>query len=270
MSELIAHHNPLGKFDYLSVQHIERYKFAISKLNPGMKVLDIACGAGYGTAMLSRYGCITIGADYDEKLVEAAKKVWGIENFIMKANALELPFDDASFDAVVSFETLEHVRDGRRFLSEMHRVIRPGGTFLCSTPNIHYTSHPPYHLKEYKPEEFFVLLQQRFLNVERYGQYFKYSDRLRDLYRWHIVAPMIIPMVSKTGFLLGKIGVKEILKKVVRLNGNTLDNSQIADESSSKSRIEHVLKSRKSEDYKVMPLVDTRWLRIMVAFARRS
>ena len=103
MNSRIEHHNPMGKADYLSIQHIERYRFAISKLSPHMRVLDIACGAGYGTAMLIKYGCKAIGADYDELLLQTARKIWSLKELV-RTDALHLPFDDASFDSVISFE----------------------------------------------------------------------------------------------------------------------------------------------------------------------
>ena len=65
-----------------------------------------------------------------------------------------------AFDAAVSFETIEHLKDGRSFLEEIYRVLCKGGTLICSTPNIRYTSHPPFHIKEYLPEEFYGLVEQ--------------------------------------------------------------------------------------------------------------
>ena len=134
-NEVMARCAPAGRRDYVSIQHIKRYRFAVSMIRPQTKVLDIASGSGYGTAMLKRHGCEVIGADYDETALFEARRLWPTNKFII-ANALSLPFNDNSFDAVVSFETIEHVHDGKQFLSEMHRVLKPKGTFICSTPNI--------------------------------------------------------------------------------------------------------------------------------------
>ena len=108
-------HNPLGKWDYLSIQHLERYKFAIKLLKPGWLVLDIACGTGYGTAMLIDHGCHVIGTDLDSELIVHTVAKYNHKGFII-ANAPDLPFADKSFDAVVSFETIEHVVDGYHFI----------------------------------------------------------------------------------------------------------------------------------------------------------
>ena len=192
------YHDPVGKADYLSLVHLERYLFACATLAPGRRVLDIACGPGYGTGMLLQRGCDAIGADYDEELVCMARSAWGAERFLV-ANALALPFADASFDVVVTFETIEHVSDGAAFLNEMRRVLRPGGLFMCSTPNIRYTTHPVYHLKEYKPEEFFELVRRAFGNVKRYGQYFRLRDYVRD--RGRLVKDRLMSFAVGLGLL---------------------------------------------------------------------
>ncbi|NLF39601.1 class I SAM-dependent methyltransferase [bacterium] len=177
------YHDPVGKSDCLSLTHLERYRFACENLKPGERVLDIACGPGYGSAMLLAHGCNVTGADYDGELVAAAQRAVPHGRFVA-ANALALPFDDGSFDAVVSFETIEHVRNGAAFLGEMHRVLRPGGLLLCSTPNIRHTSHPPYHIKEYRVDEFFELVCRAFGNVETHAQYFRVRDCARDRARF--------------------------------------------------------------------------------------
>lgn len=262
MHEGIEHHNPIGKTDYLSIQHIERYRFAISKLSPGMRVLDIASGAGYGTAMLLKYGCKVVGADYDETLLENALRLCDYKDFI-KADALDLPFDDASFDAVVSFETIEHVEDGRQFLSEMYRVLRPGGIFICSTPNIKYTAHPPFHVKEYEPDEFYNLVEHSFSHIERYGQYFKLVDRAVDLCKWHVRS-----ILARS--VLEKIGIKKILKSILQRNRMVSVDSQIQDIHSAKLWINHVFESKTNKNYKVKPVEDSKWLRIMVTVATKE
>ena len=251
----VEYHIPIGRTDYLSIQHVERYRFAVSRVSPGMKVLDIACGAGYGTAMLLGHGCDVTGADYEDDLWQQAKRFWGYEGFV-KGNALELPFEDASFDAVVSFETIEHVADGDRFLGEMYRVLRPGGIFICSTPNIHYTSHPPFHAKEYEPEEFYKLLRQWFVRMECYGQYFKPMDRLWDM------------VLFTTDSLLNMLGIKALLKSLLRRKRASI-GFRVKDESVD-SWIAHSLEGERNLNYMVNPLLGTRLLRIMVAVARKE
>lgn len=253
----IEYHNPLGSSYYVSLQHVERYRFALTHLSSGQRVLDIACGAGYGTAMISQYGCEVIGADYDDESISTAKASWPHETFV-EANALELPFEDCSFDVVVSYETIEHVSAGDQFLSEMHRVLKPGGTFICSTPNVRYTVHPDYHLKEYEAVEFYELVRRRFIEVGRYAQYFKPSDRLRDVYRWRLYG-RIVSLLEKTRL---KTTLKRLLQKSALKTENSIEGAG--------ADLDHILRSSPDADYDVRPLAGLDWLRIMVVVARKE
>lgn len=176
-------HDPTVRRDYLSIQHLERYIFATKKLRAGMLVLDVACGTGYGAKMLRDHGCRVVGGDLDKGELALASRDAPDIDFVC-LDVLNLPFENDRFDAVVSFETIEHVVEGQRFLDEMHRVLKPGGLFICSTPNIAYTAHPWYHVKEYEPEEFFLLVLNKFGKTEKFGQYFRRLDRLADRVAW--------------------------------------------------------------------------------------
>lgn len=257
MTTQTEYHNPLDSSYYVSTQHVERYRYALTRLIEGQNVLDIACGAGYGTAMISEHGCEAVGADYDDDSITNARASWSQATFT-EANALELPFGDCSFDAVVSYETIEHVYSGEQFLSEMYRVLRPGGTFICSTPNIRYTAHPSYHIKEYEPEEFYKLVQGRFTGVERYAQYFKPLDRVRDLYQWHFYARLVS--------LLKKIRLKPFLKRVLRKNEAQPESSP----ERATVDIKELIRDEPHVDYGVKPFAGFARLRIMVAVARKE
>jgi 2-polyprenyl-3-methyl-5-hydroxy-6-metoxy-1,4-benzoquinol methylase len=259
MADNIEYHNPLGKSDYLSIQHLERYKFAVSRLKPGQRLLDIACGAGYGSALLLKHGCIVVGADYDEQAVGDAQTTYKHGDFV-RTDVLNIPFKDKTFDALVSFETIEHVYDGGRFLSEVYRVLKPGGIFICSTPNLQYTTHPPYHIREYLPDEFYGLVEQRFSQVERYGQYFKPFDRAIDLYYQHFHVCLVT--------LLEKTNIKKPLKRILHLDTRKgLKNRE--DQFIEDAMIEQVLKEDYDSYYRVLPFINTKRLRIMIVVAKR-
>lgn len=200
-------HDPLQRRDYLSIEHVERYRFALSVLRPG-RVLDVASGCGYGTAMLAARGFEAVGVDVDAPSVAAARRRHRHGRFVA-ADGLRLPFADDSFDAVVSFETLEHVTDGKAFLEELRRVLRPGGTLVCSTPNLLFTAHPPGHLVEYRPEGFFALVDRVFGASVRYGQYFRRRDRWRDLYHWHVRGPLVR--------VVDRLGLRPWVRPLVRM-----------------------------------------------------
>ncbi len=176
-----------GHRTFLDRQHIMRYQFARSRIRTGDRVLDMACGTGYGSEYLGRSlnSSRVVGVDVSRNALQRANRHYRRENVdFCRGDGLRTPFPDDSFDTVVSFETLEHVDrpDGRRFLEEIRRLLKPSGQFLCSTPNIEYSSHPPYHDKEYSPGEFFELLGNFFSDVERFCQYERRSDRIRETF----------------------------------------------------------------------------------------
>ncbi len=88
----------------------------------------------------------------------------------VQATVPPLPFPDASFDTVVSFQVIEHVRRDKELVAEIYRVLRPGGRLIISTPNIKMSlTRNPWHVREYTVEEFAQLLEDKFHNVERLG-----------------------------------------------------------------------------------------------------
>ena len=92
-------------------EHYHRYAFA-GGLVRGRKVLDAACGEGYGSAMLARSAASVTGVDISEASIEHARRRYRAPHLEFRsADCLNLPFDDDSFDSIVSFETLEHLAD---------------------------------------------------------------------------------------------------------------------------------------------------------------
>lgn len=112
--------------------HIERYRFAARHIQFGY-VLNAACGSGYGNAILGSEKVETVGLDlYAAPLALASKHFPGA---YVQGNVEALgQFPDNTFDAVVSFETIEHVSNSGRAIEEFKRVHRPGGTFVGSIP----------------------------------------------------------------------------------------------------------------------------------------
>lgn len=117
----------------LFLEHFERYKFA-SRYTKGLVILDAACGEGYGTNFLLKNGAKrVIGIDKSEKAIEEAKMKYSGEFRVMDVTKLE--FEDNYFDCVVSFETIEHLIEYKKFLDEIKRVVKPKGIVIMSTPN---------------------------------------------------------------------------------------------------------------------------------------
>ena len=158
--------------------HFERYRFA-ADLTPGKKILDLACGSGYGSDYLAEHDAKrVVGGDVSTEALTYATRHFVRPNLsFVKLNAVCLPFPPCSFDAVVSFETVEHVRDSDEFLRECARVLRPEGVFLCSTP-MRFAWRPPwvpeplnpFHAREFSLAELRDAIGDHFDDVQLFGQ----------------------------------------------------------------------------------------------------
>jgi len=157
------------------VGHIIRYEWALDKLQ-GSQCLDAGCGSGYGTHFLANNGVDEIiGVDASEVAIRYCLKCWSdTSNVAYRVmDVRRLDFDDESFSALVSFEVLEHLDDQgqEQFISEVARVLRPGGIALISCPNEFRSVHRnPFHLKELSCDELSSLLGRHFGEVTMYGQ----------------------------------------------------------------------------------------------------
>ncbi len=152
------------------IEHYHRYLFARS-LCAGLDVLDVASGEGYGSAQLAQVARSVVGVEYSETTVRSAIANFARPNLrYVQGDARSLPLADASVDAAVSFETIEHFDGQEAFLSEIHRVLRPDGHLIVSTPDRDIyspSSAPPnqYHVRELSRVEFVALLHRHFSHV---------------------------------------------------------------------------------------------------------
>ena len=161
----------------IKAEHLSRYQLARLLLSlEGKTVLDIACGTGYGTALLAQKAQHVYGVDISQEAVDYARKYHQCDNTTFLAgNCSAIPMDDASADIVVSFETIEHIENHASFLSEIKRVLRPYGTLIISSPNKRlYTdilkTNNPYHVHELYTEEFVGLMGKHFHHTVQFGQ----------------------------------------------------------------------------------------------------
>ena len=155
----------------IEVEHLSRYHWA-AQFAPGRRVLDVACGAGYGCALLAEAGAASVvGVDRSEGLIEAIAPGMpdGVELQVGDIRSLALP--DAAFDLIVCFETIEHVEDPRAALTELARVLSPDGLMVVSTPERRLTGGDnPHHLHELTREELESELAERFASVQLFRE----------------------------------------------------------------------------------------------------
>jgi SAM-dependent methyltransferase len=156
-------------------EHLARYTFA-ARLARGKRVLDAGCGAGYGSAELAHAAQSVVGIDQAAEAVEFAREHYRLPNLsFVQASCTSMPYEDASFDLIVSFEVIEHLENWLDFLREVRRLLAPNGQFIVSTPNKAYYTESrgaeganPFHVHEFEFEEFRTELKAIFPHVLLY------------------------------------------------------------------------------------------------------
>lgn len=162
----------------IAYEHWHRYAYARAWVT-GKRVLDVACGEGYGAAFLAETAASVVGVDVDGDTVRHARAAHPRANLeFLEGSAAAIPIDGAaSFDVITSFETIEHIDEASQlaFLSEVRRLLAPGGVFVISSPDKRTYSDErgfsnEYHVKELYLEEFQALLRARFAHVSMVAQ----------------------------------------------------------------------------------------------------
>jgi ubiquinone/menaquinone biosynthesis C-methylase UbiE len=141
------------------------YELASTFLKGSGFVLDLACGSGFGTKMLSADAGRVVGVDNDREIIDQARNVYRASGLdFLAADVLNLPYESNSVDAVVAFEIIEHVPPND-LLTEINRVLKPGGVMCLSTPQ-NSLGHIPAtsdHLREFSLEEIRAIVGELFL-----------------------------------------------------------------------------------------------------------
>ena len=194
--------------------HRKRYEFALPFCD-GRDVLDGACGAGYGSALLATRARRVLGVDRSVEAIAYARRRYVADNLeFAEMDLLALGLPAASFDLVCAFETIEHVDDRERYLAEVRRVLRAGGVYLVSTPQVARTTEAPanpFHRVEYSRDDFEALLRRHFGSVELYGQRRLQTRRHRAMQRLDVLGlRRRLPFLRRGSALLGTAPTAEL------------------------------------------------------------
>ncbi len=156
-------------------EHWHRYCLA-RPLAQGLRVLDAACGEGYGSFLLAQTAAQVYGIDIESAAVAHARARYRAPNLsYLEGSVTALPLPDAAVDLVVSFETIEHLAEQAAMLAEFRRVLAPGGVLLISSPNQPVYSGDgggvnEFHVRELTRFELAALLDPVFPQQSWYGQ----------------------------------------------------------------------------------------------------
>jgi len=170
----------------MAYEHWHRYAWAAGLVD-GLEVLDAACGEGYGSSLLAARAAAVVGLDIGADAVAHARERYPHGNLQFDhGDATQLPYADRCFDAVVSFETLEHLEAQETLLAEFRRVLRPDGFLIISSPDRKTYSdetgyNNPYHVRELYRGELEALLSSVFPSYRLYGQKLMFASAMWDL-----------------------------------------------------------------------------------------
>lgn len=174
--------------NYWFRRHEAAYAFILPYAQGGI-VAEVGCGEGYGTALLASVAKHVVGVDYDALTAAHAAVAYPQARFV-RGNLAALPIGSAAVDVLASLQVIEHVWDHPQFVRECHRVLRPGGWLLVTTPN-RLTFSPgldepvnPFHTKEFTADELVALLVRCGFAIESVLGLHA-GPRLRELDRAH-------------------------------------------------------------------------------------
>lgn len=162
-------------FNKTTIEHLHRYAFAI-EFTKDKIVLDIACGEGYGSNLLSSNASFVYGVDIDKETIALAKQKYVKPNLqFSEGSTSKIPLENSSIDLVVSFETIEHHSEHEQMMLEIKRVLKPDGMLIISTPDKKYYSDErnyknPFHVKELYEHEFKTILDNHFKYTKLFKQ----------------------------------------------------------------------------------------------------
>jgi SAM-dependent methyltransferase len=172
--------------NYWFRRHLVVYEW-IARREPGGRVLDMACGEGYGAAVLAATAARVVGLDANPEAHEHARLRYVAPNLAFERGLVETFGEPGAYDAVAFLQTIEHVGDPAGVLAHLRSLLTPGGTAYVSTPNLltiaprgAAKSDNPWHVREYRAAEFHELCASAFASVELLGLFHARKLRLHE------------------------------------------------------------------------------------------
>ena len=173
--------------NYWYRRHLVVYEWVGARVI-GSRVLDLACGEGYGSEVLARSAHSVLGVDANPEAHEHARLRYPRQNLTFERGLVETYGEPGSFDAVVFLQTIEHVQEPRAVLGHIRSLLASGGVAYISTPNLLTLAPPgasksgnPWHIKEYRAHEFDALCRTAFARVQLLGLFHARKLRIHEL-----------------------------------------------------------------------------------------
>jgi SAM-dependent methyltransferase len=215
--------------NYWFRRHLAVYEWIGARVI-GRRVIDMACGEGYGSEVLSRGATSVVGVDANPEAHEHARLRYQRQNLTFERGLVETYGEPGAYDAVIFLQTIEHVHDPVAVLEHFRALLAPEGAAYITTPNLLTLAPPgadksgnPWHLKEYRAHEFETLCRSRFQSVEMFGLFHARKLRLHELalaYGWdkvhaklRVTAPFydrFTPAIATSDFALRPAGEADL------------------------------------------------------------
>jgi SAM-dependent methyltransferase len=171
--------------NYWYRRHLVVYEWIAERVR-GERVIDMASGEGYGSAVLAGTAASVVGVEANPEAFEHARLRYTTSTLRFERALVEEFAEDA--DAVVFLQTIEHLQDPDATLDHFRSIVGPGGAVFVSTPNVltlapkgAERSDNPWHIHEYRPEEFEALCRRHFERVELHGLFHARKLRVHEL-----------------------------------------------------------------------------------------
>jgi SAM-dependent methyltransferase len=173
--------------NYWFRRHLAVYEWIGARVI-GRRVLDMACGEGYGSEVLARGADAVVGVDANPEAFEHARLRYRRQNLTFERGLVETYGQPGTFDAVVFLQTIEHVSDPTAVLEHFRALLTPGGVVYVTTPNLLTLAPPgaaksdnPWHIREYRAHEFEALCRGVFGSVQMLGLFHARKLRVHEL-----------------------------------------------------------------------------------------